>query len=89
MLEHHRRHFVPESTVLVAVGDFDPRGLISLVKSQFGAWPAGGKPFAPFPTVLESGRPRVRRIHRPGEQIQIVLGHLGIAAAGIRTSARS
>jgi zinc protease len=78
-VEHHRRHFVPENTILVVVGDFDPRRLIGLVKAHFGAWPARAQPLAPFPPVTEAGRPRIRRIHRPGEQIHIVLGHLGIA----------
>ena len=43
-IEHHRRHFVPDNTVLVAVGDFDPRRLASWVKARFGAWPASGVP---------------------------------------------
>jgi zinc protease len=78
-VEHHRRHFVPENTVLVAVGDFDARRLISLVKAHFGAWPAGGRSFTAVPPVARSGRPRIRRIQHPGEQVHIVLGHLGVA----------
>ena len=65
-VEHHRRHFVPENTVLVAVGDFDPRRLVSLVKAHFGAWPASGRSASPFPPVGKSGRPRIRRIQHPG-----------------------
>ena len=80
-IEHHRCHFVPENTVLVAVGDFDPRRLISLVKAHFGAWPASGRSAAPFPPVGKSERPRVRRIHHPGEQTHIMLGHMGVARA--------
>ena len=57
-VEHHRRHFIPENTVLVAVGDFDPRRLLSLVKAHFGAWPATGRSPAPFPPVGKSGRAR-------------------------------
>jgi zinc protease len=78
-VEHHRRHFRPENTVLVAVGDFDPRRLVSLVKTQFGQWPATGRGQAPFPLVGKPARPRIRRIQHPGEQIHLVLGHLGIA----------
>ena len=65
--------------MLVAVGDFDPRRLVSLVKAHFGAWPASGRAPAPFPPVGKPGRPRIRRIHHPGEQTHIVLGHLGVA----------
>ena len=78
-VEHHRRHFVPENTVLVAVGDFDPRRLVSLVKHTSADWPraAVGPPLRSRRS--RPGRPRVRRIHHPGEQIHLVLGHLGVA----------
>ncbi len=47
----------PENTVLVAVGDFDPRRLVSLVKAQFGAWPAGGRLSLRFPRSSNPGVP--------------------------------
>jgi zinc protease len=70
---------VPENTILVVVGDLDPRRLLSLLKARFGAWAATGRSLSPFPPVVPPGRPRVRRIHHLGEQAHIVLGHLGIA----------
>ncbi len=76
---HHGRHFVPESTILVVVGDFEPQRLLRLIKTHFGSWPASGRPRGVLPPLAKPGRPRVRRIHRPGEQIHIVLGHLGVA----------
>jgi zinc protease len=79
VLEHHNRHFIPEHTVLVAVGDFDPRRLLGLVNKHFGAWLGRGKARSPFPPVGASGRPRVRRIDHPGDQTHIVLGHVGVA----------
>jgi zinc protease len=78
-LEHHQRHFAPENTVLVAVGDFDPRRLRSLVKAHLGKWEPRGLPRLPYPLVAKPGRGRVRRIHHRGEQTHIVLGHLGVA----------
>jgi len=78
-IEHHRRYFTPENTILVAVGDFDPRRLTSLVKARFGAWTPRGRLLPALPPAPEPSRPRVRRIHHPGEQVHIVLGHLGIA----------
>jgi zinc protease len=78
-LDHHHRHFAPENTVLVAVGDFDPRRLLSLVKANLGAWEPRGLPRLPYPPVAKPGRGRVRRIHHRGEQTHIVLGHLGVA----------
>jgi zinc protease len=78
VVAHHRRHFSPENTILVVVGDFDPRRLIRLVKRQFGSWAAQGRPLPAVPSVTMPGRPRTRRIDRAGEQVHIVLGHLGI-----------
>jgi zinc protease len=78
-IEHHRHYFTPENTILVAVGDIDPRRLISLVKARFGAWTSRGGLLPALPAAPEPSRPRVRRIQHPGEQVHIVLGHLGIA----------
>jgi zinc protease len=76
--EHHRRYFGPEGAILVATGDFDPRRLARLVTNHFGAWPARGRVLPPVPPVTGPGRPRLRRIQQPGDQVHIVLGHLGV-----------
>ncbi len=76
---HHARHFTPDNAFLVAVGDFEPRRLASLVKAHFQSWPARGEPAPSLARLVRSPRPRVRRVAHPGEQVQIVLGHLGIA----------
>jgi zinc protease len=75
---HHARHFTPDNAFLVAVGDFEPRRLASLVKAHFQSWPARGEPAPCLARLVRSPRPRVRRVLHPGEQVQIVLGHLGI-----------
>ncbi len=76
---HHARHFTPDNSFLVAVGDFEPKSLHALIRSKFQTWkPRGGKP-SPLPRVARSARPRVRRVGHPGEQVHIVLGHLGIS----------
>jgi zinc protease len=80
-VQHHRRHFLPEHSVLVAVGDFDPRLLVRLVKSQFGGWPTRGRRPLAYPSAGKPGRPRIRRIQCPGDQVHIVMGHLGVARA--------
>ena len=79
VIEHHGRHFIPENAVLVVVGDFEPRRLVSLVKTHLGGWPATGRCPAPYPATGKAGRPRTRRIHHPGDQVHIVMGHLGVA----------
>ena len=75
---HHARHFAPDNALLVAVGDFDTRRLQSLVKAHFRTWEPSGLAAAPLPRPVRLARPRVRRMAHPGEQVHIVLGHLGI-----------
>jgi zinc protease len=75
---HHERYFVPDNAFLVAVGDFDPRRLRSLVKAHFQSWTPRGLAPAPIPLPDRLSRPRVRRVAHPCEQVQVVLGHLGI-----------
>jgi zinc protease len=76
---HHRRHFTPENSVVVAVGDFDPRRLVRRFQACFGGWTPLKRKLPPFPAVVDRARPRVRRIHHPGDQAHIMLGHRGIA----------
>jgi zinc protease len=78
VLEHHGGHFAPDRTILVAAGDFDPRRLVRLVNARFGDWPASGRAPLPLPLVPRRGRPRVRRIQHPGDQVHILLGHVGV-----------
>ena len=78
VVAHHRRYFKPDRAFLVAVGDFEPRTLARLVKTHFGSWAPGGEPPVPLPSLQEPGKVRVRRVERPGEQVHLMLGHLGI-----------
>ena len=78
---HHARYFTPDNAFLVAVGDFDPRRLRSQINARFGTWAPRGRDLAPFPPPplpARDLRPIVRRVNHPGEQLQIVLGHLGV-----------
>ena len=78
ILEHHGRFFRPDRSFLVAVGDFDPKKLQSLVKARFGTWSGASTSDPAVPRLIRSARPRVRRVAYPGEQVHILLGHLGI-----------
>ncbi len=78
VVDHHRRHFVPEGTILAVAGDFDARRLVRLVRSTFGAWPRRAAARPPVAPVPRTGRPRVRRIQHPGDQVHLLLGHLGV-----------
>ena len=76
---HHERLFAPDNAVLVAVGDFDPKTLRSLVKKQFGRWAARSLPLPSPPPPARGGRRVVRRVEAAGEQVHILIGHLGIS----------
>ncbi|WP_435011696.1 M16 family metallopeptidase [Tundrisphaera lichenicola] len=79
IVDHHRRYFHPQNAFLVAVGDFDPRKLQSLVKSRFGNWSGHASKPPRLSRLTRSSRPKVRRVASPGEQVHILMGHLGIA----------
>ena len=77
--DHHRRYFSPDRTMLVAVGDFDPAVLARLISKQFGSWSTAGLPAQADASRLSRGsRPKSRRVAAPGEQVHILLGHLGV-----------
>ena len=76
---HHRRHFRPDRTLLAAAGDFDPGRLTRLVDKHFGPWAAGtAEPIPDLPRLVRGSRPRSRRVAARGEQVHILLGHLGV-----------
>jgi len=76
---HHRQHFAPQNAILVAVGDFEPRRLLSQVKRCFGHWAPRTRRLPPPPPIQTPARSRFRRIRHAGDQVHIMLGHLGIA----------
>lgn len=75
---HHACFFTPDRAFLVAVGDFDPRRLQSLARARFGTWETRDHVATALPRIARSSRPRVKRVAHPGEQVHVVLGHLGI-----------
>ena len=78
VLAHHDRYFAPDNAFLVAVGDFEPRKLGTLLRSRLRGWSPTGLRHPRITPPIRGDRPRVRRLHHPGEQVHIVLGHLGV-----------
>ncbi len=76
---HHARFFRPENAFLVCVGDFEPRGLRALVERHLGRWEPGGTEAAVYPQPVRLPKARNRRVAHAGEQVHLLLGHLGIA----------
>lgn len=79
VLAHHQRLVVPENTFLVAAGDFDTRHLKGFVQRAFGGWEGSGATLPPIPEPSRVLRPRSRRIAQEGEQVHLLVGHLGIS----------
>lgn len=78
VLTHHRRFFAPDNAVMVVVGDYDPRTLRTLLARHFDDWTPSGIPPASVPFPVRSTRPRLRRVDHPGEQVHLMIGHLGV-----------
>jgi zinc protease len=79
LLDFHDRYFVPNNIILSIVGDFRVSELMPKIENAFGSW----KPKKiVFPTYSEPVRQlgkRVKYITMPAQQLNIYLGHLGIA----------
>jgi zinc protease len=78
VVAHHSRHFAPDRAFLVAVGDIEPAALRKLIRLHLGSWAPANEPLPALPALGGTPKPRVRRLPHPGEQVHIILGHLGI-----------
>lgn len=78
VLAHHQAFCRPNNAILAVVGDFNAQELRRLVNRAFGDWRPGPVPIVPQPPLIRGTRPRTRRISAAGEQVQILMGHLGI-----------
>jgi zinc protease len=76
----HARHFRPEATILVVVGDADPRAASDLVATTFGAWPPQGAWTLPrFPPPAAADGLRREEVVVAGKtQSDLALGAPGI-----------
>lgn len=78
VLAHHTRYTLPNQAILTVAGDFDSRRLRTLLRTHLGGWKPGEFQFPQIVTPSRGSRPRVRRVASPGEQVHILMGHLGI-----------
>jgi len=82
LLAWHAARFQPRGSILFVAGDVDPGALKPLLEKAFGGWPQGSVPPPEvYPAPSFKGL-SIRLIDKPDqEQTQIVVGHLGLAAA--------
>ncbi|MFO0961076.1 MAG: pitrilysin family protein [Isosphaeraceae bacterium] len=78
VLAHDRMFSRPNNAILAVAGDFNPQELRQLVKQAFGGWEPARVDLPKPPPLARGLRPRTRRHSAAGEQVQILLGHLGI-----------
>jgi len=76
---HHRGHYLPGGAILVAVGDFETEGMLSLLRERFGEkpWPQGKTPEGP-PLPSSPVRSQFTLVSEPVSQANILLGVRGI-----------
>ncbi len=80
MVDFYRRYYVPNATVLTIVGDIDSLELKKKIEEAFGSW-AKAEEFnpAPPPVPTRQTKPIERFVAAPKEQVNILIGHIGIS----------
>ena len=77
--EYYEQNYRPGNALLVMVGDFAPREMLTQIEAIFGAWAAGTAGQAPDPPLPELPGRRVYVVHLPGAvQAQILVGNHAI-----------
>jgi zinc protease len=75
----YRRYYVPENTILAIAGDIDKDEMRSMVEATFGKWPRSSEFEAPqVPRPHRQTSPIERFVSASKEQVNIIIGHLGI-----------
>lgn len=79
LVSYHERHFAPDNALMIVVGDFQTADAAARCEALFGDWRRSVDPAPPVASVfaMQSG-PRVKHIRKEKEQVNILLGHLGI-----------
>lgn len=77
--EFYRRYYRPENTMLAIVGDIDKSEITSKVLSTFEKWERSSPFVAPrVPAARRQSAPIEKLLSVPKEQVNIIIGHVGI-----------
>lgn len=75
----YRRYYVPENTMLAIAGDIDKNEVKSMVEATFGQWPRSAEFATPqVPRPHRQTFPIERFVTASKEQVNVIIGHLGI-----------
>ncbi len=75
----YRRYYTPDNTKLAIVGDIDKDEIKGRVLSTFGKWKSASPFEAPqVPLARRQSVPIEKSVSVPKEQVNIVIGHVGI-----------
>lgn len=74
----HRAKYGPRNTFLVVAGDVEADRVEEAVGSRFDQWRNPGLGLVPMTLPQKQGAPEFEHFEMDSEQLQIVLGHLGI-----------
>jgi zinc protease len=76
----HRRHYLPDGSILAVVGDVNPADAVARVEKAFGGWARGELTPAPKPQVPKRTQPEIVIIDKPeAVQTEISVGQVAIA----------
>ena len=77
--QYYRRFYVPPITKVAIAGDFDKNLIKGLVEATFGKWNAPAE--FELPKIRKPVRktsPTIEYVNAPKEQVNVIIGHLGI-----------
>ena len=79
ILAHHSRFFRPDRAIVAVAGDFNSAKLRTLLSQRLAAWAPSGETLPAPEGPKGFVRSRQKRVSAEGEQVHILMGHLGVA----------
>ncbi|HEY7911725.1 MAG TPA: pitrilysin family protein [Blastocatellia bacterium] len=80
IVDFYNRHYVPNNTLLAIVGDINKQEIKDRIDELFGRWPRREEFSLPEPPLpARQAEPVTRFVTAPKEQVNIYIGHVGIA----------
>ncbi|MFQ5862867.1 MAG: M16 family metallopeptidase [Candidatus Brocadiales bacterium] len=79
IVQFHKRHYLPNNSILTVVGDIEPARILAAVEETLGDWEEGEVQGPTLPSVPKIVGHRIRLVDKPDlTQTEIRIGHLGI-----------